>query len=59
MSVSSVILFKDDKPVGIVTERDHVRQQLKPGDIVFYLPKKKSIMESGLDDYVCTGILIV
>ena len=30
-SVGSVILVKDDKPVGIVTERDLVRRVLAPG----------------------------
>ena len=30
-SVGSVILVKDDKPVGIVTERDLVHRVLEPG----------------------------
>ena len=37
----------------------YVRQKLKLGDILFYLPKIGSLQKAGLNEYICTGILAV
>jgi len=37
----------------------YVRQNLSNGDVLFYLPKKASIDQTNLSDYICTGVLVV
>jgi hypothetical protein len=37
----------------------HVRQNLKKGDMLFFMLKKWSWEKAGLKDYICTGIIVV
>jgi len=37
----------------------YYRKALDIGDVIFFAPKKVSITEAGLSDYICTGILVV
>jgi len=37
----------------------YVRTSLEPDDIVFFLPKQISWKKACLDDYICTGVLVV
>lgn len=38
----------------------YVRQRLQVGDILFFLPHKRRIVEAGLKPrYICTGVLVV
>lgn len=48
----------DDFPVWAVCG-PYYREALDPGDVVFFAPKKSATRKAGLDDYVCTGILVV
>lgn len=36
-----------------------IRTSLNVGDLVFFVPIKKSWEKAGLNDYICTGILVV
>jgi len=37
----------------------YYRKALDPGDIVFFVPKQAALRKAMLDDYVCTGTLVV
>lgn len=37
----------------------YYREALDPGDFVFFLPKQTAIRKAKLDDYICTGVLVV
>lgn len=37
----------------------YYRKVLDPGDIVFFIPKQAATREAMLDDYICTGTLVV
>lgn len=37
----------------------YFRSSLTEGDKVFFIPRKDSLQKAGLNDYICTGILVV
>jgi len=50
--------WSNDFPVWAVCG-PYYRNALFPGDIIFFAPKKSATRKAWLDDYVCTGILVV
>jgi len=50
--------WSNDFPVWAICG-PYYRVQLRPDDVVFFVPKKNSIRKAGLKDYICAGILVV
>jgi hypothetical protein len=50
--------WSNDFPVWAICG-PYYRNALVPRDVVFFAPKKSAIRKAGLEDYVCTGILVV